>query len=145
MSIFARAIIVRDNKLLAIKRNKFGDQYYTLIGGEVEPGETPEQAIIREVKEEASITIKDFRKVFIQAPIGEYGEQHIFLCKDPGGDIVLSPASPESMLNSVGKNTYHPVFLPFAELPSVNFLSQTLQKRLIDCQKNGFPDIVEHI
>jgi 8-oxo-dGTP diphosphatase len=34
--------------------------YWDLFGGRVEPGETPEQGLVRELKEELNIDIKDF-------------------------------------------------------------------------------------
>jgi ADP-ribose pyrophosphatase YjhB (NUDIX family) len=40
-----RAIIIKDDKLLVMNRNKFGKVYDTLPGGNVEIGETLEQAL----------------------------------------------------------------------------------------------------
>jgi 8-oxo-dGTP diphosphatase len=50
-----RAIIIKDDKLLTIKRTKSNDEYWVLPGGGIEPGETPEQALVREVKEETGL------------------------------------------------------------------------------------------
>lgn len=52
------ALIMKDSKLLLIKRIK-GDRpvYYVLPGGGIEAGETPEQATIREMKEELGVDI----------------------------------------------------------------------------------------
>ena len=40
-----RAIVVKENKLLVMHRNKFGHEYDTLVGGGIDVGETPEQAL----------------------------------------------------------------------------------------------------
>lgn len=40
-----RAIIIKDKQLLVMHRNKFGTEYETLPGGNIEVGETPEQAV----------------------------------------------------------------------------------------------------
>ena len=60
------AIILENEKgefLLALRDNKswipFPD-HWDLIGGHVEEGETPEEALVREVKEELDIEIKDY-------------------------------------------------------------------------------------
>lgn len=54
-------VIVKDNKYLI--QNIGGKDYYVLPGGHVRVGETSEEALIREVKEELEIDIlkKDFR------------------------------------------------------------------------------------
>jgi 8-oxo-dGTP diphosphatase len=60
------AIILENDKgefLLALRDNKSWipfPNHWDLIGGHVEDGETPEEALIREVKEELDIDIKDY-------------------------------------------------------------------------------------
>lgn len=65
------AIILENEKgefLLALRDNKPGipfPNHWDLIGGHVEDGETPEEALVREVKEELDIDLKEhafFRK-----------------------------------------------------------------------------------
>ena len=121
MRKLVRAIITRDDKLLVMKRYKYGDTYYTLIGGGVDPGETPEEALVREIDEETSLIIEDFRKVIVEAPWGKYGEQHIYLCEDPGGDVVLRTDAIEAKLNKNKNNTYKPMWLNIERLPMVKF------------------------
>jgi len=54
----ASVMILRDQQLLLIKRQKHGETYYTLPGGGIEAGETPEQAAHREIKEELGVEIQ---------------------------------------------------------------------------------------
>lgn len=51
-----RAIIIKEGQLLIMHRNKFGQEYDTLPGGNIEVGETPEQALYRELEEETMVT-----------------------------------------------------------------------------------------
>ena len=55
----------RNNKLLIYLRDDKPEisfpNYWDLFGGHVEPNETPEQALVRELKEELNIDIADFR------------------------------------------------------------------------------------
>ncbi|MCR4661378.1 MAG: (deoxy)nucleoside triphosphate pyrophosphohydrolase [Clostridia bacterium] len=57
------AVIIEDNKLFATQRGygEFKD-YFEFPGGKIEQGETPEEALIREIKEEldTAINIKKF-------------------------------------------------------------------------------------
>lgn len=55
--IRASAIIIQDNKLLLIHRLNHGQEYYVLPGGGIDAGETAEQAVIREVKEETNLDV----------------------------------------------------------------------------------------
>jgi len=50
---------IKDNQILFTKNPRGID----IIGGHVEKGETPEQALIREAKEEASIELKKFELI----------------------------------------------------------------------------------
>lgn len=135
-----RAIIVKDDQLLVMHRNKFGDQYYTLIGGAIEMGETPEKALAREVKEETTLNITDHKLIFIEEPGDPFGTQYIYLCSFPGGEISLPPDSIEAKINQMGKNLYSVMWLPINKLASERFRSETLKHALLHSFKQGFPD-----
>ena len=49
------AIVVRDGKILMERVFYFGREFYTVPGGGIEDGETPEQAVLRELKEECGL------------------------------------------------------------------------------------------
>ena len=60
----APAIIVlveRGDKLLLARSRHFMPGMYSVLAGFVEPGESLEEAVIREVKEEVGVTVKDIR------------------------------------------------------------------------------------
>jgi ADP-ribose pyrophosphatase YjhB (NUDIX family) len=55
MAKIVNAIIIKDNKILGVKRSK--EPYlgmYNLPGGHVDSGETHEEALVRELKEETN-------------------------------------------------------------------------------------------
>ncbi|WP_203907099.1 NUDIX domain-containing protein [Rhizocola hellebori] len=59
----AAAVIIRDGKVLMVRERSRGDtgrhdgqSYWTLPGGGLQPGETDEQAVRREVAEEVGLT-----------------------------------------------------------------------------------------
>lgn len=58
----AAAVIIRDGRLLMVRQRGTGpsgrhdgQEYWTLPGGGIQPGETPEQAVKREVAEETGL------------------------------------------------------------------------------------------
>lgn len=134
-----RAIVVRDNMLLVMKRNKFGKQYYTLIGGGIELHETPEVALHRELAEETGMHVGANRLVFVEEAPEPYGTQYVYWCEYLGGDPVLSQASEEALISQDGKNTYEPMWLAISELPDVPFVSEVLRHALIESFARGFP------
>ena len=139
MRTAVRAIIIKDNNLLVMHRNKFGNEYLTLVGGGVELNETKEQALVREVIEETSITITNPRLVFIENGGELYGLQYIYLCDHVLGEPVLSTDSIEYKINQQGKNIYTPTWVSLDELDKHKFLSIRLKKAILDGVVNGFP------
>lgn len=99
------AIIVaieRGDTLLLARASRFSENIYSVLAGFVEPGETLEEAVFREVKEEVGITVKNIR-YFGSQPwpfpdslmIGfnaEYGEGEIRIDGDEIVDAKWFPA-----------------------------------------------------
>ena len=135
-----RAIVIKDNKLLVMHRNKFGHEYYTLVGGGVKAGETPEHALVREVREETGLQATHARHVFTEEAGDPYGLQLVFLCVCDDGEVALSPHSEEAHINAMGRNLHTPMWLPLSELPQVVFRSTKLKEAILHAVKNGFPD-----
>lgn len=49
-------VVWKEGQILIAKRSK--DQFWEFPGGHIEPGETPEQCLVREMKEELNIIVK---------------------------------------------------------------------------------------
>jgi len=54
-------LVERDRKLLLARSRHFQPGMYSVLAGFVEPGESLEEAVVREVKEEVGISVKDIR------------------------------------------------------------------------------------
>ncbi|HWB39419.1 MAG TPA: NUDIX domain-containing protein [Candidatus Saccharimonadales bacterium] len=121
-----RAVIFKDNQLLVMKRRKNGKDFYTLVGGGIDDGEAPEAALVRELREEASIEVAKPRLV-IKLDQKGFGEQLIYACKYVSGEPALAGDSGEAGQTKKGQNTYQPMWLPIKELASVNLLPEQLK------------------
>jgi len=95
MTIGVNAIVVRDNKILLIKREDL--KIWALPGGLVEEKESLKKAIIREVKEETNIDIKPLSITGIYVRTIPFLEDILFVykCQYVGSNKKPSLESPE--------------------------------------------------
>lgn len=86
------AIIIEQKKVFATQRGygEFKDGW-EFPGGKIEPGETPEAAIVREIKEELDTEIKVEK--LLDTVEYDYPQFHLsmdcFICRIKSGDLVL--------------------------------------------------------
>ncbi len=141
MAQAARAIIINGGKMLVMHRNKHGTQYYTLVGGRVNTGETVEQALVREIKEETGLDITKARLVFTEKHPAPYNDQFIFLCEVASHEsAAIQDSSEEAFLNKMGGNIHQPAWVETKSFARLPFSTMQLQKVIVDALKNGFPD-----
>lgn len=113
----ARAIIIDDNGLMTFYREKVKNGkkecYYAIPGGHVEEGETPEETVKRELKEELNIDIEIIRYLD-RIIIGNIQEDY-YLCKKISGEPVLGG---EELLRNNSDNYYEFRYYPIDKLDS---------------------------
>ena len=86
------AIIIENDKVFATQRGygEFKDGW-EFPGGKIEPGETPEEAIVREIKEELDTEVEVSE--LLDTVEYDYPNFHLsmgcFICKIKSGDLVL--------------------------------------------------------
>ncbi len=135
-----RAIIVKNSNLLVMHRNKFGKEYETLPGGNIEMGETAEEALRREVFDETQFSISNLHLVFIEHCEHPYGDQFIYLADTDGTEPLLRPGSEEEHINKLGENLYHPMWLPLHDLKRLPFVTGELKDHIIHALDKGWPE-----
>jgi ADP-ribose pyrophosphatase YjhB (NUDIX family) len=137
----SRAIIVKDNSILVTKRNKFGHEYYILIGGGIDAGEDEVQALLREIREESGVEVANPRLVFIENAGDMYGIQHVFVCDYVSGEPSIHPDAVEAKINAMNVgNTYETVWLPLEQFQTVPFRSERLRRAVLNGLAHGFPE-----
>lgn len=140
-----RAIVIREQQLLVMHRNKFGHIYATLPGGRIEMGETAEQALHRELQEETGVTVANPRLVFVEQAGEPYGDQYIYLTEYQGGEPALAPDSEEALITALGQNIYTPQWMPLDKLADSPFVSERLKTAVLQGVRDGFPSQVREL
>lgn len=86
--------LIRDGKVLMLHRNKkkndINKDKYIGVGGHIELGESPEECVVREVKEETGYTMNSFKLrgiiTFVLDDVHEYA--FLYTCDDFTGEQV---------------------------------------------------------
>ncbi len=140
MSKAARAIIIQDNKILVMHRNKYGSEYFTLVGGRVAEGENTEQALVREIREETGLTVTAASLVFIEEHAAPYNEQYVYLCEvAPNSGAAIQEDSEEAQLNRFEVNVHELRWIEVKAFASIPFRTPQLHEAIVRAFKKGFP------
>lgn len=120
--ITARAIIIQDDKLLVFHRKRFDRfgkwmEYYSIPGGEIDEGETPEVAVIRELQEEMGVLVRPLGMVAHSK--GAIFEHYVFAAEITKGSPHMMTDSEEMERASV-KNSYEVKWIGVKELSPKN-------------------------
>lgn len=121
-------------------RNKQGSEYYTLVGGYVNEGESIEQALVREVKEETGLDVTAGRLVFTEKHLPPRNDQYIFLCEvGPNDGIAIQDTAEEAFMNKIDINIHKPLWVEIGAFSRLPFFTIQLQKAIVESLQQGFP------
>lgn len=129
-NIRVTGILVENNELLIVKQKLSDSRSWSLPGGRLERGETLEQGLKREFKEETGLDIEIIRFLYI-CDVGSSSNTilHIsFLVRRTGGEITLPT-------NEFDENPIHDVrFAAIEKLTEYGFSEQFAER-----VRQGFP------
>jgi 8-oxo-dGTP pyrophosphatase MutT (NUDIX family) len=113
----ARAIVVQDGAVLLIERHRAGRHFFVFPGGKLEPGESDEAALVREVEEETGLIARPERLVAeVTFPDRV---QTFWLASVVGGKFGTGTGPEMTGKKPPERGTYRPVWLPVAQIGSV--------------------------
>mgnify|MGYP006199158567 CR=1 FL=1 len=119
----ARALIIRDGKLLTFLRKRYSRktgewiEYYSIPGGGIDKGESPEDAAVRELFEEMGVHIN--LDGLVAHRIGRFFEHYVFTADIADGEPRLMMDSEEAM--HMGEhNQFIVTWVPVNELTKEN-------------------------
>lgn len=134
MRISSCAIIFKNNKVVLIYRKRDNQEYYVFPGGKVEDGETNEECVIREIKEELGIDIKPIKYAY-EVKATDF-IQHFFLCEWVSG-VIGSGDKEEYDVDRQG-GVQIPMLIDIKSLKKLNIVSPEIISQLcMDIDKFG--------
>jgi 8-oxo-dGTP diphosphatase len=83
----ASAILLKEDKILLIRRKNERGEYYVFPGGGIQDDETPAQAVVREMMEEAGITVSSGDVIFHEQ--NEYDDNTLVSCEQIGDEEIV--------------------------------------------------------
>lgn len=129
-------ILIENDEILLVQQKVSDKRNWSLPGGRVEQGETLQQGLVREMKEETGLDVELVRMLYVcDVAASANTVVHItFLLRRVGGEIVLPT-------NEFDENAIHDVrFVPVADLVSYGF-----SEKFIEVIKEGFPNAGNYV
>lgn len=110
-----RAIIVSNNQLVTMYRERQGRIFYTFPGGGMEENETEEECVKREVLEEFGMIVEPVKKVYIYESDNRI--EHFYVCNWISGEF--GSGEGEEYMPDRNKGVYIPKLINIADIPSL--------------------------
>jgi 8-oxo-dGTP pyrophosphatase MutT (NUDIX family) len=133
----SRVIIVRNQHIALIKRQRDGRIYYVVPGGGKEPGETPEQTAIRESFEELGLKVTIDR---LLAKVVFHGrEQFYFVARVTGGHFGTGKGPEMIGKYPPERGTYTPVWIPLKSVEAIDLYPPAIAALVSKAATTGWP------
>jgi 8-oxo-dGTP pyrophosphatase MutT (NUDIX family) len=133
----AVALLIQNDTIAVMERHRNGRHYFTFPGGGMDEGETPQQAVIREVEEELGLQVRVTRFV---AEVWFNGNRQVyFLVEQTGGTFGTGSGEEFSSGYDATHGTYHPMFMPIADLLSNPVVPVEVAELVTTFRADGWP------
>ncbi len=142
------AIILKNNAVALIKRQREGRTYYVFPGGSVEPQETPEHAVIREVQEELGLEVAIDRlvaRVFYMRDHSRRTDQYYYLVRITGGTFGTGGGPEMQGLYPPESGTYKPIWMPIRQLIREVVYPMQVAQLVMNAARLGWPSEIVDI
>ena len=129
----AVAVLLRGTEVLVVRRHRDGRAYAVLPGGGVEAGETPQQACVRELREETGLT--GVPEQLLPVGVDRDAPAVYFRVRVDGGTPGLPTDSPEAQ-RATERNRYEPAWVPVADLDRIGLVPERA-RTAVDLARSG--------
>jgi 8-oxo-dGTP diphosphatase len=127
--IRAVGIAVKDGRVALLRRFvKSKGEYYVFPGGGVEKGETPEEAVVREMMEETCLKVEVDRLLCVLKD--DLRHEFYFILKDISGKIMLGDG-PERAEQS-DDDSHEPMWVALNKIEGLVLYPESIKRKVIE-------------
>jgi len=132
--IRVRAIIIHEDNLLTMYREREGNMFYTFPGGGLEGNESEEDCVVREVYEEFGIVVKPVKKVYTYQ--NKHNIEYFYLSEWISGEF--GSGDGEEFHNNQINGLYVPKMIKISDIPDLPLMPPEVASAFYeDYLKNG--------
>ncbi|MBW4061132.1 NUDIX domain-containing protein [Candidatus Saccharibacteria bacterium] len=132
----ASAIVIKDGCIALVHRLIAGEDYYVFPGGGIDEGETPDQAAVRELMEETSLT-GEIIKLVAHTTLKGIVDNSYFLCRYVSGEPELGNFNERAKMDAGADDRYEPMWVSMSALPA-NLYPESIRAWLLEAIKSDF-------
>lgn len=130
----ARAIIIHEEKIVSMYRERQGRIFYTFPGGGMEENESEEECVKREVFEEFGIIVEPIKKVYTYE--NKNNIEHFYLANWLSGEF--GSGKGEEFQENRNNGIYLPKFIKISDIPNLPLMPPEVASAFYsDYMKNG--------
>lgn len=132
--IRARAIIIHDEKIMSMYRERQDRVFYTFPGGGMEGNESEHDCVKREVLEEFGIVVEPIKKLYVYE--NQNSIEHFYLAKWVSGDF--GSGTGEEFQADRNNGVYIPKLIQIVDIPNLPLMPPEVATSFYeDYVKNG--------
>jgi diadenosine tetraphosphate (Ap4A) HIT family hydrolase/ADP-ribose pyrophosphatase YjhB (NUDIX family) len=110
-----QGVVMQGDRLLVVEHlnHRTGSVYWWLPGGGLEAGETPEECVVREVREETNLEVRIERLLFETLDPGctyTYERYITYLCAPTGGEMTPGTEAESSLVHTITGLGWYPLW-----------------------------------
>ena len=132
--IRARAIIIHDEKIVSMYRERSGRIFYTFPGGGMEGSESEVECVKREVMEEFGLVVEPIKKVYTYE--NKNSVEHFYTAKWISGEF--GSGEGEEFQENRNNGIYIPRMIEISKIPNIPLMPPEVATAFYeDYMKNG--------